>query len=747
MGRADPQIVSFTSGELSPLLASRSDLAQYANGARISENFIPAVQGSASMRGGTHFAQELKDSQDRCWLAPFMFTAAQSYVLEFGPLYVRFYSQRGPVLDSGSPIEVATPWDVADLTNEDGCFALDIEQRGDVLYITSPDHWPRTLTRVSATSWVLALFDAKNGPFLDLNADKALRVYANARTGSVTVTASASFFTASHVGALIRIGLENIDIPPWEPGKAYPEDQLVRSDGKTYLALNADGARKSGTKTPIHEDGFALDGSGMSEDETPVAIGIQWQYQDPGYGLGVITAVASATSCTVAVDAASPFPANVVGSGNATNIWRIGAWGPHNEYPAKVAFWKGRLCFFGKRRFDMSVPRAYNDFSPDIVGEVRADAAISGEIETTQDINWAAPGDDYLVVGTESEEYLVQKATSSEPLGPGNIDARPRTSYGSRKLRPAIGAAGIYFAQKAGRRVREARINESTGDFEAPDLTILAEHVTVSGIVDWAWHSQPHRVLWAVRADGLLIGMTHEREQQVTGWHRHRTRGYVESVAVIPSPDGKREDLWLIVRRTIAGQSRRFVEWMDSGYEAGGVQSDAFYVDCGLSYSGPDAQTISGLDHYIGETVDVVVNGGAHPQRLVQPDGSIALEQPASKVHAGLFSPAIISPMSLEPGGARGTSQGKLKVIDSVAVSFLNTLGGKIGRDMSHLEAIQTRSSADPGGLPPALFSGTREMPFDGEHSTAANVVIVQDQPLPITITAILPRVTVEEAD
>ena len=131
MSRAHPQIVSFTSGELSPLLEGRSDLAQYANGCRLVQNFIPKVQGAASVRGGTHFVREVKNSDHRCWIAPFRFTSAQSYVLEFGPNYVRFYSQRGAVLDDGESVELATPWGADDLANEDGCVALDIEQRGE----------------------------------------------------------------------------------------------------------------------------------------------------------------------------------------------------------------------------------------------------------------------------------------------------------------------------------------------------------------------------------------------------------------------------------------------------------------------------------------------------------------------------------------------------------------------------------------------------------------------------------------
>jgi hypothetical protein len=254
-------------------------------------------------------------------------------------------------------------------------------------------------------------------------------------------------------------------------------------------------------------------------------------------------------------------------------------------------------------------------------------------------------------------------------------------------------------------------------------------------------------VLWCVLADGGLVGLTLEREQQVQCWHPHVTRGYYEAVEVIPSPDGKRDDVWFIVRRVVGGQVKRFVEFMDRGYERGMAQADAFFVDAGLTYSGAAATVISGLDHLVGETVDVVTDGAAHPQCVVQPNGSITLDNPATTVHAGLHSASVAIPMPFEVGAYRGTSQGKTKRIDHVQARFIDTLGGKVGPNEANLEPIPTRTSQDAGGLAPALFSGVATIATDHRHEELAEVAIVQDQALPMTITALMPEVTTYERE
>ena len=55
----------------------------------------------------------------------------------------------------------------------------------------------------------------------------------------------------------------------------------------------------------------------------------------------------------------------------------------------------------------------------------------------------------------------------------------------------------------------------------APDMTILSEHITEGGLSQLAYQQEPNQIIWGVRGDGELIGLTYQREQEVTAWHRH----------------------------------------------------------------------------------------------------------------------------------------------------------------------------------------------------------------------------------
>ena len=202
MPKASPIQSSFNAGEFAPELDGRTDIGKYASACRRMENFIPLVQGPARRRGGTYFVNEVKDSADRTRLARFEFNTEQAYVLEFGDLYVRFYTDNG-ILESspGVPVEVVTPWSVANLTNSDGTFALQMVQSGDILYICHPSYAPRKLARTGATTLTISTLAAFGGPFNDYDPDETITVYASAATGSgITLTASSGIFASTDVG-------------------------------------------------------------------------------------------------------------------------------------------------------------------------------------------------------------------------------------------------------------------------------------------------------------------------------------------------------------------------------------------------------------------------------------------------------------------------------------------------------------------------------------------------------------------
>lgn len=740
MAKASPILENFNSGEMSPLLAGRVGFDKYPNGASILENFIPTTQGPNQRRAGTRFVYPVKDSSKQVLLVPFEYSVTQAYMLEFGDYYVRFYTWdavtkvRGILMSGGSPVEVATPYAAADLRNADGTPRLRYVQSGDFLYLAHSAYQPRILKRLTTTSFSLSVFDAKGGPWKALN-EASTTIYASAETGSVTLTSSAGIFQAAHVGSLIYLESRDTNaVPAWEVGKAIAAGARRRSDGKTYEALNS---ATTGTSKPVHTDGALLDGDA----------GVQWQYRDAGYGYARITAFTSSTSVTAEV--IDRLPSQVVGSGAATTRWAFGEWSSVEGWPSDVAFYRERLWWGRKQQVWGSVSADFTDYSPKSYGTVTADMAItvtlvSGKIN---DVQWLAADKD-LVAGTAGGEFAIGELTNGEPLGPANKRSRVLSTFGSRAIPPIKNVESLLFIQRSGLKARETFYDFGSDGYKSSDTTVLAEHITYSGITQMAFAPDPDQVVWCIRADGTLLGFTWNNEQAVRGWHRHPIggSGVVESIAVMPAAEGDRSELWLVVKRTINGVTKRYVEYLERPYRIGDSQASQFYVDSGLTYTGAATTTISGLSHLEGQTVSVLVNGSPHPNVVVT-SGAITLQIPATTAQVGLPCPAKYRSMRLEAGAQDGTSQGKTKRIHKCVLRLLYTGGGKYGAmNGGPMDYLMLRSSTAAMDQPAPLFTGDKVVPWPDGYNTDAYVGFEIDQPVNAVLVAIMPQVSTNDA-
>lgn len=778
MGTAAPIQTNFNGGELSPTIEGRVDINKYVNGCYAMRNFIPLVQGPARRRSGRRFVAEVKDSSDRTWLVPFRFSDDAAFVLEFGDGYIRFYTNHGQLLTgavaaynnatayvpgdlvlqggvryyckantTGNPppnatywhpltadiYEVPAPWSVADLTNAtEGTFRLWLEQSGDVVYITHPSHPTRKLIRVSNTRWELSVAAFKGGPFIGVNADETRTVYASAATGAgITLTASAAIFNANHVGSLFLIEAKRVDgVFQWEVGKAVGAGVERRSDGNVYLSANA---ATTGTVKPVHLEGERYDGD----------TGVRWEYLHSGYGIVRITAIGGGGT-TATADVISRIPSQAVGAANPSTRWSHAEFSADRGYPSHVTFFRERLWLFRQTQAWGSVASDFDNFANRDGPDVTADMAISINFASEQinDVAWVAPSQK-LLVGTVGNEFAIGELAASDPLGPANIQAQSQTGHGSRQVRPIKVNDSNLFIQKAGRKLREIRFTFESDGYATTDLTVLADHVTKGRVVQMAYQQEPHSIIWCACQNGEMIGFTFSREQDVLGWHPHPVGGdgFMESVACIPAPGGGYDEVWTITRRTINGVTRRYVEYGEKDWiqVEGDAIEDAFFVDCGLTYNGVPADVISGLDHLEGQTVAVLADGSTHPDRVVS-GGSITLQREASVVHVGLAYESKLTTMRIDAGAEMGTAQGKIKRISNVVFRLLDTLGGKAGRDGQDLDDIMFRSSADPMDGPPAPLTGdTDEINWPDGYEREGRITIVQQQPLPMTVVAIMP--------
>ena len=754
MARASPMLENFNTGELSPMLAGRVGFEKYPNGASLLRNFIPTTQGPHVRRAGFRYVGSTK-GYSKVLLVPFEYSASQAYVLEFGHLYVRFYTWdsvtkvRGTLESSpGVPVELVTPYTLADLYNTDGTPRLRFTQSADFLYLAHSGHTMRVLRRVTATSFALDLFEPKGGPWATLN-DSATTVYASAQEFSVTLQASSGIFVAGHVGALMLLESKDVGtIKAWEVGQPITAGDRRRSDGKTYEALNTG---KTGTNRPVHTEGAQFDG-GEAQPAVPasegvaareaIPVSVQWAYRDPGYGYVRITAVISATQASAEV--IDRLPVDVVGIDKATTRWAFGEWSGANGWPSDVAFFRERLWFGSRQKVWGSVAGDFNDFSPKAFGEVTPDMGITITLVSgkNNDLQWLAADKD-LIAGTAGAEFAIGELTNGEPIGPNNRRSRLMSEFGSRGIPPVKNADSVMFVQRSGLKARETFYDFSGDGYKSADLTVLADHVTQSGITQMVYAPDPDQVVWCVRNDGQLLGFTWNNEQNVRGWHPHAIGGdgVVESIATIPAAEGDRSELWAVVRRTIGGQVRRYVEYLERPWRIGDAQADQFYVDSGLTYRGAATQTISGLDHLEGCTVSVLSDGAPHPDVVVS-GGDITLQRAASVVQVGLPCPARYRSMRLEAGGSDGVAQGKTKRIHEMTIRLLNTGGGRYGPLLPgrQMDSLLLRPGSAPMGQPAPLFTGDKTVTWPQGYDKDAYVGFEVEQPVAATLVAFMPK-------
>lgn len=340
---------SFTTGEISPALYARVDLQRFASALKTCRNFIVRPYGGVQNRPGLKFVAEVKDSSKRVRLLPFQFSDEQTYVLEFGEEYVRFYTDGGQLTVSGvAAYAGGTTYSVGDLVAQGGvnyyCVKettgnappnatywypltgsiyeipsayqeedlpdLHFTQSGDVLTIVHPDYPPSELRRNAATAWTFADIISTGGPFQDLNTADDVTIRASVVEGSGTLIATGgSPFTSDMVGRTVRLEMP-ADDPTlrWEAGKAVVAGDIRRYNSNYYEAVaNA----TTGGVPPTHTRGSATDGNG----------GVTWKYLHSGFGIARISAYTSATQVSMTVLSRIPNP--VVSSSGISLSWTL----------------------------------------------------------------------------------------------------------------------------------------------------------------------------------------------------------------------------------------------------------------------------------------------------------------------------------------------------------------------------------------------------------------------------------------
>ena len=198
----------------------------------------------------------------------------------------------------------------------------------------------------------------------------------------------------------------------------------------------------------------------------------------------------------------------------------------------------------------------------------------------------------------------------------------------------------------------------------------------------------------------------------------------------------------LVVKRHIDGQDVRYIERLAPRLP-GKSLIEGVFLDCSLTYRGAAVDTISGLDHLEGDTVNALADGNV-VEGLTVTGGEITLPFEAAVVHVGLPYTADLETLRLEFDAGQGTMQGRKKQISKLTLRLENTRGLVAGPDADNLTELKWRQGEDYNA-PTDLFTGDKDLNISPRWNTVGRIFIRQTYPLPVTVLGVIPEVVVSE--
>ncbi len=505
--------------------------------------------------------------------------------------------------------EIVTPYAEADLAT------LNYVQSGDVITIVHPNYAPRELSRTSHTSWVIAAIDFTPGidsPFEILVAAGA----GGAETFRYQVTAIKEDTAEESLPGYEegQSGSVNLNVTPWEmtiTGHGYTTGDrvLIDSNGIPVAYLHLTGETFTITVTSV--DTFTLGGT------TANGGGTHTQTARRSYAEVVSAAVPSEAAPILitwnAVDGAKEYVVykelnGVYGFiGVAFDVAGVRRFADTNiapdttdtppddperflvagDFPSVVSYYQQRLIFGNSdnepekiwasqtgnyHNFTQATPTQDDDpvtFTPNgrRVNEIRA-------IMDLGKLTIFTSGGIHAALGNGDGALL-----------PTSVNLRQQSYVGSSSLQPIPIGSSALFVQARGSIVQDLNFDVNIDGYKGNEVSIFSSHLFERfTLTDWDYQEIPHSIVWAVRDDGQLLGLTYLRSQDVYGWHHHdTTNGLFEKVISIP--EGDEDTVYVVVSREIDGRSVRYIERLHTRV-VDDIRADAFFVDSGLTYDG-----------------------------------------------------------------------------------------------------------------------------------------------------------------
>ena len=744
-------------------------------------------------------------------MVPFVYSSQVSYALRFGPNYIQVYYDGEPLYYDGTGdgylddiVFVTTPY------AEEHLDELNLQQVGDSLFITHPNYRHSKFIRTSAYTFELQDAPFRGGPFMtrndlvdpvDPSTDTMTFTGTTTKDGTGTLTSSVTFFNQLHVGSLFKLTTKRTTTHIKTDFKKKNTGPGAALDIKGVFHFETHGTWE-GTVTIERNEatiGWETFRTWISTDDRNVQYTGAEKYDNVQYrvnctehdsgelktelsvesttieGIVKVTSYTSPTVVSVTVISALDPTTGTT----ATKRWAEGAWSSYRGWPTSLCFFGDRAVYAGtidnKNYGWLSEVGDYENFEE---GTKDADPFIipipmSGEVRWVESI-------DTIVVGTTDEEIKIGSNKIETPITPTNFTIVKQGKHGSAFIQPVKAGKVLLFVDFVGRKVREMVFDFQKDKYMIPDLTQLAEDITLSGIRNIAFQRNPEPILWCVLNNGKLLSMSYNREEDVVAWAEHETDGDLMSVCVLSGED--EDEVWVSILRNMSSVgSTTFIERL--GPRTDQDIEDSFFIDSGVSYTTSLAKAwVTGttyyfgdivsnggwnytciyqathtaaalfatdlaagkwktpLKHLIGESVSILSDGTVQAAQTVDSSGNITIPSGSKLLQIGLPYTYKLSPMRLDyttPG--EGTTHGAKKVINEIGISFYKTLNAKYGINATDLYDIEWEK--EELATTKALFTGDVTVHLDGGFNTNDNIYISGSDPLPCTVRAIIPRV------
>ena len=663
---------NFNRGELDPLLAGRTDIAAYYNGVKMAKNVLTIPQGGIKRRPGMEY---LGTAYGDGRMEVFSFNTSLNYLLVFTDLRMQVFKDsvlQTNINGSGNDY-LETPW-TAEQAKE-----FDYIQSLDTAIVTQQDIAPQTISRTSDTDWAVAAAPLLN--IFQFNYLDGLSPVPVSEIQHIT-------FSGYGNGNTFKIGLEGIQTDEISYNLADPADLSQQ----------------------ITDALQRLPNTGTTGITTVFISGTTWEVTFSG-------ASASDWALMTTNVVSSPNPANnytTVVETQAGTTQEEDVWSVARGWPRTCTFHEGRLWFGGSSSRPSTIWGSnVSQFFNFRVGKARDDEAISATLDTDQlNIIQGIYSNRSLQIFTTGAEFYVRES----PITPSNIAVIPQTNLGSRRLRPVSIDGVTLFAQRTGKVINQfVFINEFQAN-QTNSVSSLAPHLInnpVRIVVSKGTESSDANYVYILNENGTLTVFNTMAAEEVLAFTRWES-ALIRSIAVVS------DLLYLLVERTIDEQTAYYVE----------VESNAILMDAATSTTVGGSDTLTGLDHLEGETVDVKADG-AYMGTEVVTGGQITIDRDADVIQAGIPYAPLVQTMPLNIGLNSGPNAMSKKKILRAGIHLFESNGVVING-----QRLADRTMGVDQFDPPTPQTGLKRITLLG-WSLEAFLTVTQDTPFPMTVLSL----------